>query len=616
MMPGIVGLISNKNEEKLFDKMCQKLNHFDYKIEKSGKNGIHLGKVHLNYVNNSPQPMFSKDKRFAITMVGEIFSYENIEANQIKDDSKFLLDLFLEKGLDCFSRINGQFSASIYDFVKKKLILISDRFGTRPIYYTFYNNKFFFAPEVKSLILDSFDKKINYDSISDLFHFGHLYGYKTMFENVHQLPEASYLIFQNNKIKIKKYWNYPYYEEAYTKTKFTKKEIENYFEEMQEFMTKAMKRQVAKNNDKILFSLSGGLDSRWVISLADKLNVNPMTAFTMGENNSEDVIYAKIVANKLNAKHSTFSINPNNIWKDGEKFSYISDAMSMIYGPIQGFEPSRSFFRKNEITLSSQMCDAVFGSTLKKKNVKPLINKEKMDNDANDIILNVFNLQNVVNLKSIFQSVFFENIENNYKKTPYKYIGQNEYPIFYYFNLLMNEHGRRGTLGGNIMNNLFYETRMPSYDNDLMTFAYKLPIKLRENQFIYRRTFNKMFSELASIPREGTNLPLDASNLRLNIKSLERKIIGRLKPTPFNKIIQKFNRWNSPSYVSYKEWFRNELKNNMESIVLDKRTLSRGIFDEKGIKNLLNEHHTTEKDNSRLIWQIINLEYFFRNFID
>jgi len=615
-MPGILGLISNKNEEKLFDKMCQKLNHYDYQIEKFIRNEIHLGKIHLGYVNNSPQPIFSKDNRYAIIMIGEIFSYEEIETHQIKDDTKFLLNLFIKKGFSCLPKINGQFSACIYDFIEKKLILISDRFGTRPVYYTFYNNKFFFAPEVKSLILDNFDKKINYDAISDLFHFGHLFGYKTMFENVYQLPEASYLVFQNGEIDIKRYWNYPYYEKAYTKTKFTKKEIENYFEEMQEIMLNAMKRQVVKNNDKILFSLSGGLDSRFVISLANKFNVNPLTAFTMGENNSEDVIYAKIVANKLNVEHSIFPIKPENIWQDAKTFSNISDGMSMIYGPIQGFEPSKYFFGKQEITLSSQMCDAVFGSTLYRKKMKVLVNKNKMDNEANDIISNIFNLQSVTNLESIFKPEFFEKVKNNYKKIPYQYIGHDKHPIFYYFNLLMNEHGRRGTLGGNILNNLFYETRMPSYDNDLIEFAYMLPVELRKNQYIYRKTFNRMFPELASIPREGTNLPLNTSDFRLNLKILERKIIGRLKPTPVNKIIQKFNCWNKPSYVSYKKWFKNELKQNIESIVLDKKTLSRGIFDKTGIKNLLSEHYTAEKDNSRLIWQIINLEYFFRNFVD
>jgi len=166
------------------------------------------------------------------------------------------------------------------------------------------------------------------------------------------------------------------------------------------------------------------------------------------------------------------------------------------------------------------------------------------------------------------------------------------------------------------MNNLFFETRMPSYDNDLIEFSYKLPVELRKNQFIYRNTFNRMFPKLASIPREGTGLPLNASEFRLKFKTFERKIIKELKKTPINKIIQKLGLLDHPNYVDHKRWFRNELRENIEHIILDKRTLSRGIFKGSGIKTLLNEHYYTKKDNSKLIWQIINLEYFFRNSMD
>ena len=546
-MPGILGLISPKPEKKLFNQIIDKVNHYDYKIEKFARNGINLGKIHFDYVNNSPQPIFSKDKRFAIVMIGEIFSYENMETGQIKNDTEFLLNLFVDKGFKCLSKINGQYSACIYDFSEKKLILISDRYGTRPVYYAFYNNKFFFAPEVKSLILDNFNKNINYDAISDLFHFGHLFGYKTMLENIHQLPEASYLIFQGGRIRVSRYWDYPYYEEVYHKTNFSKKEIGNYSEEMQSVITTAINRQIVKNKDKILISLSGGLDSRWVIALAHKLGVEPLTAFTMGPINSEDQIYAKKVASVLNADHFPFEISPYNTWENAKHFAYVSDGMSMIDGPIQNYEPLRHFFQKKQITLSSQMCDAIFGSTLYYKNIILLRNKKKFNEKAINLFVNLFNRFKITNLKSIFLPEIFQKIDDRYTKIPRNYIQYNKHPLYCYYNFLLNEYVRRGTLGGNLVNNLFYVTRMPSYDNDLIEFAYRLPVELRKNQYIYRNAFNKMFPSLALIPREGTGLPLNSSELRVKIKTFERKIVKELKKTQINKIIQKTQLWNNPS---------------------------------------------------------------------
>ena len=78
-MPGIVGLISKNNGMKLFNEMIESLNHNNYKIEKYSKNNVHLGRVHLGYVNVLAQPFFSKDKRFWLVMIGEIYSYGNIE---------------------------------------------------------------------------------------------------------------------------------------------------------------------------------------------------------------------------------------------------------------------------------------------------------------------------------------------------------------------------------------------------------------------------------------------------------------------------------------------------------------------------------------------------------
>lgn len=614
-MPGITGIISENNEQYLFDKMMALLNHENYKVEKYVKKDVHFGRIHLNYINKQPQPYISGDRRFAVLLAGEIFSYKEIE--EISDPAEFFLEKFLAEGYSCFKYINGQFSAALYDFSEKELILVSDRFSTHPLYYTKTNNKLLFAPEVKALLADpNLEKNINYESVSDLFNFGHLFQNKTMFKNIFQLPEASYLIFKKGKSTINRYWDLPYFEEAYSRQNFSKVEVDNYVEEMQQIILRANERQLKKNRDDILLSLSGGLDSRFVAALVHKTGVNNISSFTMGEPASEDVIYAKIIAKELGMEHQVFQILPENIWENTEYFGYVSDGMSMISGPVQNFEPLRNYKNKSQITLSSQMCDAFFGSTLSRTKLKKVAQKNQWDEESERIVKNIFKIFSASQVKQIFIPEFYEKIEANSSSSAEKYIKEDYHPLHSYFNLLVNEHGRRGTLGGNVVNNLFFESRMPSYDNDVIDFAYKLPVKLKQDQFIYREAFIRMFPELAKIKREGTNLPINVSRSRLQLKILEQKIIGRLKPTPVNKLLKHFSRWNKPSYISYGKWFREDLKQKMESLLLDPETLSRGVFDQKGIKKLLNEHYYTEKDNSPLIWQIINLEYFFRNFID
>lgn len=614
-MPGITGIISENNEEHLFDKMITLLNHENYKVEKYIKEDVYFGRVHLNYINKQTQPYISNDKRFAVLLFGEIFSYKEVE--EISNPAEFLLQIFLSEGHFCFKDLNGQFSAALYDFYEKEFILISDRFSTRPLYYTIVNKKLLFAPEVKALFADQeVQKNINYEAVSELFNFGHLLENKTMFENISRLPEASYLVFKNGKVSINKYWDFPYLEDAYFQKDFSKMDVDNYVDEMQQTILRATKRQLKNDRENILLSLSGGLDSRFVAALVDKAGVNNIASFTMGEMQSEDAVYAKIVAEKLGIDHKIFPILPEDIWKDAEYFSYVSDGMSMISGPIQNFEPLRNYQNKSQVTLSSQMCDAFLGSTLSRTKLQKVVRKDRLDKESENIIKNIFKIFIPAQVKQIFTPEFYGKIDINSSAVPGKYISENFHPLHCYFNLLINEHGRRGTLGGNIVNNLFFETRMPSYDNDLIDFSYRLPIELKQNQYAYKESFIRMFPELAKIKREGTNLPIDVSKSRLQLKILERKIIGRLKTTPVNKIIKNISRWNKPSYVSYDKWFRQELKQKTEDLLFDSKTLSRGVFSEEGLRNLLNEHYHTEKNNSALIWQIINLEYFFRNFID
>jgi len=617
-MPGIAGIVSKnaKDNSIVFSKMLESLDHFNYKIDSTSSNNVHFGRVHLNYVSNKNEFERSVDGRFLLTFSGEIFSYKSFETSQIDDDQEFFLRIFVNDGIDCLKSINGHYCAALYDFVEEKLYLISDRMGTRPLYYAHTNNDFVFAPEVKAILKSDISKDIDYAAISDLFSFAHLFGHKTLFKGISQLPEASFLVLGKDSFTIHKYWDLPESGEAYMKMWPDKRAIEQKTDEFIEIFSNAMRRNFTKNNNKILLSLSGGLDSRYVAAYAKSLGVNPLVSFTMGPDNSEDQIYSKLVAEKLGIQHNPFEVKPKNIWADAQRFAYFSDNMAMIYGPIQGFEALESFFGKSQITISSQMCDAIFGGNLWRKKLKILLRKNSFDEEARIIVTDSFKLFDDNHLRQILTKEFYQKLNNKYKEVPQQYINSTNIPIHAYINLLMNEHGRRGTLSGNFMNNLYMETRMPSYDNDVIEFAYKLPLKLREHQYLYRKAFTRLYPDLAKIKRERYHIPINASNTRYNLSILENKVASLIKSSQLSPLINYIPKYNRPTYIDYNGWFKRELYNEMVGVVLDERTLSRGIFNPEGLKQLIQLHQNPRNNHSRLIWQVINIEYFFRNFID
>jgi len=68
--------------------------------------------------------------------------------------------------------------------------------------------------------------------------------------------------------------------------------------------------------------------------------------------------------------------------------------------------------------------------------------------------------------------------------------------------------------------------------------------------------------------------------------------------------------------VPVSRWFRNELKDFIYEVLLDRRTLNRGYFKREGLERLLNDHLELRYDHSAKIWALLFLEMWFRVFID
>lgn len=618
-MPGIAGIISNFEEINLFQSFLNKLNHFNYKIESFYKDGIHLGRVHLDYINRTPQPVFSADKRFALVMLGEIFSYSNSKLEDNIGDGEFLLKLLIKDGLSCLKDINGQFVAALHDFVENETTLISDRHGTRPLYYAIQNKRLFFSSEVKSLLAGNLQVSINMDAISDLFHLRHLFGDKTMFQEILQLPNASTLIFDKGKekVRIEKYYEFPFGEDIYIRRNFSTSEIWEKCEEFGVVIETAMKRVFANNKKDVLFSLSGGLDSRFVIASAKKNNIDPLVAFTIGPPACGDQVYAKQVADKVGAVHKEFPVQANDFWDNAKKFSYYSDAMSQIFGPVAVMPALDGFFGKKKITVSSQVIDAIVGGTLHRNRIQRIVNADSFSGDLKNSLVNFYNRFSDKTLESVFNDKVYLEIKDGYKIVPEEYMKRYPFPAHNYYMFLLNEYGRRGTLGGNVLSNLFYETRMPSYDNEFMEYALRIPLDLREYQYLYRKVFTSLFPDLAKIKREGTNLPISTSNFRLEMKMMENKMVAYSENIALLRNCLNLVGLNKQkTYLNLGEWFRGELRIKMTDLVLGKQVSSRGLYNPEGLKNIVDQHLNGKFDHSGLLWQIINLEYFFRNFID
>jgi|688.fasta_scaffold43807_3 asparagine synthase (glutamine-hydrolysing) len=141
---------------------------------------------------NGKQPMIDCENRYLITFNGSIFNYKELRNFLIKKghvfksntDTEVVLNLFKEKGNEFSNFLNGIYAFAIYDKNKRELILSRDELGVKPLYYYNDQKKIFFASLVKTVAINDIKKKINQNSITNFYLYGHIAEPQTIFENV------------------------------------------------------------------------------------------------------------------------------------------------------------------------------------------------------------------------------------------------------------------------------------------------------------------------------------------------------------------------------------------------------------------------------------------------
>jgi len=201
MMCGICGF--NWNDEKLIDKMVQKIHH-----RGPDTNGIKtfpsfsIGSSRLSILDLSVkgnQPMSSRNEKLWIVYNGEVYNFPEIKKELIgrghrfnsHTDTEVVLKSYQEYGPDCLKKFNGMFAFAIWDEEKEELFLARDRIGIKPLYYYLKEGKLIFGSEIKSILkADCVKKEVNLQSMYYYLGYEFVPAPDTMFKNI-QTPSGS-----------------------------------------------------------------------------------------------------------------------------------------------------------------------------------------------------------------------------------------------------------------------------------------------------------------------------------------------------------------------------------------------------------------------------------------
>jgi asparagine synthase (glutamine-hydrolysing) len=209
---------------------------------------------------------------------------------------------YREWGIDGLaSRIRGMFALGLWDDKARKLFLVRDRLGVKPLVFALRNKQIAFASTVRALRLAGFVSELDAQAVADYLEFGFVTEERTIYEDALRVPAASILEWSEHGTKIKRYWQPPAPNSVIS--------FNEAVEETERLFLKAVEKRLFADVP-VGSLLSGGVDSALVCWALSTLGAD-ITAYTVGISldPSDETADARATASKLGIQHKTLDIS-------------------------------------------------------------------------------------------------------------------------------------------------------------------------------------------------------------------------------------------------------------------------------------------------------------------
>jgi asparagine synthase (glutamine-hydrolysing) len=619
---GIINLKENSVEETDLRKMGGYLQYRgpdNYGIW-CGKN---IGLVHrrlsiIDLSDKGNQPMQDTEGAIKITFNGEIYNFLDIKKQLQKEgvlfntesDTEVIIYGYKVWGIEkMLQKIDGMFAFVICDLVNKKVFLCRDRFGKKPLYYSFYNSICYFSSDIRSILPFIASPELDYDSLDYYFSEMSVPQPKTIWKNIQQVYKSSFISIDlaTSLHTMHNYWKL----ECYPKLLVS-------FEEAEKLVEKKLTDAILKrtiSDVPIGCFLSGGIDSGLVVSLLAQNSSSRVKTFSVGfaEEEFNELPFAKKLADKYNTEHTEIIIKP-------DIKNEITDLVEFFGEPfadssaIPSFYVCREMSRYLKVALSGDGGDELFGYSNYLFMQKVDLFSGKYTNKAG---------RDVAAFLSKFTSRINQNFEN------YGAIRQ-----FY-----ENRNSGAGLLRG--MSFVPEEKKELYKSKSLIDHS---GFTLKEVKRIWEKYYSGSFADAIFLASMDTRLlndylvKVDRTSMRssLEVRSpfldkelaefafllpIEYKLKGNDSKYILKTLAQKhidkdiLKRKKQGFGVPVKHWLKNELKGMVEQHLSKEMIVKRGFFNPDYVDKIIKEHKNNIYDHTHKIWSLLWFELWCQKFM-
>ena len=582
---------------------------------------VGVGHRRLAIIDPSPaghQPMVSADHRFILSYNGEVYNFRELRGEleaagywfRSMTDSEVVLYALAAWGVQALDRFNGMFALALWDRKERKLLLGRDRYGIKPLYYCHQRSIFAFGSEQKAILaVPGIERRLDKPALLEYFTFQNFFRDCTLLETVRILPAGHYgvleLKHERPTLRQTQYWDFCFREQI------EPVKAPEYREELDRLFKQAVNRQLVSDVE-VGSYLSGGMDSGSVTAIAAGAYPSLKT-FTCGfdlssasgiELGFDERVKAEAMSACFKTEHYEMVLKAGDMERALPKLAWHLEEprVGQSYPNYYAAQLASKFVK---VVLSGSGGDELFGGypwryyrAVVNDDFEHYIDKyyaywQRLIPNA--VISKVFrpiwpDVKNVWT-RDIFRDVFASHATE--LATPEDYINHSLYleAKTFLHGLLVVEDKLSMANG--------LETRVPFLDNELVDFAMRVPVHLK-------------LGNLSEVMRLNENEP-GAKTQKYFDQTRDGKLILRKAMRGFvsDEIADGIKEGFCGPDAS---WFRGESMDLIRRTLLEGKAAIYDYLDRDVVRALVNEHLEGKENHRLLIWSLLSVEEWCREF--
>jgi len=624
---GIAGILGEAATEEAVRKMCNVIRYRGPDDEGYfARNAIALGAVRLSVIDlkTGHQPIHNEDSSLWIVYNGETFNYRELRSDlaarhrfYTSSDTEVILHLYEDLGPRCIEKLNGMFAFAIWNEKTHELFLARDRVGVKPLYYCLDKGNFLFASEIKAILEFGIERELEREALIDYLTLSYVLGDKTFFRDVRQVPAGHFLTVKHGVSHLQIYWDLQFNEPQ-------EATVEKAAPRVLSAIREAVRLRLVSDVP-LGCHLSGGIDSSVVACIASQLLGERVKTFTGAFDEGpefDETAYARLASEFAGTEYHEIRPDGSDLLPTLDSLVWHMDYPEVGPGIYPQYWVCRLARKHVKVILGGQGGDELFfgypfilqlaleedlthlkrfglGYLVKLHHYLKLTRREKhLFFSLRRLVRLILKQRDVEPSIRLYRSVLFHSRESlekllvgEFSELAARYSPESEFVRIF------------AAPGSSSFLDRAQYLYVKAYLHALLHVEDRTSMAVSLESRVPLCCDHRLLELVASIPER---VKIDG----FEPKHLLRKAVDGSVPSA---ILRRRDKKGFPTPIG--TWLRRQAK-EVEAILLSEKATSRGIFNSSYVNQLLSEHASGKRDHGMTLFMLLNLEFWFRRFID